>query len=60
MFLSEETIDTIVDTALNEGTIAVKVVGISFQPTTSAGEANGELMFGGANPSKYTRQLTTV
>jgi hypothetical protein len=48
------TIPTVTDNLYSEGTISEIVVGVSFEPTTSESDANGELTFGGTDATKYT------
>ncbi|KAI0694704.1 acid protease [Earliella scabrosa] len=47
-------VPTITDNAVAQGLISESVVGISFRPTTSESNTNGELTFGGVNPSRFT------
>ncbi|KAG2367591.1 aspartic peptidase domain-containing protein [Suillus spraguei] len=47
------TIPTITDNLYSQGTISRIVVSISFEPTTSETDTNGELAFGGTDPTKY-------
>ena len=51
-------IPTVSDNLLSQGKISSEVVGISFNPTTSLSGGNGELTFGGVDPSKYTGSIT--
>ncbi|OCH93069.1 acid protease [Obba rivulosa] len=53
-------IPTVTDNAYFEGLISQDAVGVSFQPTTSESDTNGELTFGGADSSKYTGELSFV
>ena len=46
------------DNLLSQGKISSEVVGISFNPATSLSSGNGELTFGGVDPSKYTGSIT--
>jgi hypothetical protein len=50
----DTTIPTVTDNLYSEGTISEIVVGVSFEPTTSESDANGELTFGGTDATKYT------
>lgn len=52
------TIPTVIDNAFSAKSIDQKKVGVFFAPTT-ASEA-GEIIFGGADPSKYTGSLNYV
>ncbi|KAI0689559.1 acid protease [Cytidiella melzeri] len=53
-------VPTVTDNAFALGFIDAKQVGVSFEPTTSLDVTNGELSFGGADPSQYTGTLHTV
>ena len=55
-----ECIPTVVDNAFTQGLIDQRLIGISFEPTTSPSETNGELTFGGVDSSKFTGSLHTV
>ncbi|KAG1802548.1 aspartic peptidase domain-containing protein [Suillus subaureus] len=50
----DTTIPTVTDNLYSQGTIAEIVVGISFEPTTTETDTNGELTFGGTDATKYT------
>lgn len=52
------TIPTVTDNLYSEGIISEIVVGISFEPTTSQTNTNGELTFGGTDATKYTGAIT--
>ncbi|TFK89412.1 acid protease [Polyporus arcularius HHB13444] len=56
----DATVPTVTDNAFSQGLIDAHEIGISFQPTTSVGNLNGELTFGGTDPSKFTGPLTFV
>lgn len=62
--LTEQTVDgvttvpTVSDNLKSQGTISTEVVGISYEPTTSDDDTNGELTFGGTDSSKYTGSIT--
>jgi cathepsin E len=43
-----------VDNLYSQGTIPEALIGISFEPTNSDAEVNGELTFGGVDESKFT------
>ena len=47
-------VPTITDNAVAQGLISEPVVGISFRPTTTESNTNGELTFGGVNPGRFT------
>ncbi|KAH9934585.1 family A1 protease [Epithele typhae] len=53
-------IPTVTDNAFSQGLISTHVVGISFNPTTTIGNTNGELTFGGVDTSKFTGTLNYV
>lgn len=52
------TIPTVTDNLYSEGIISEIVIGISFEPTTSQTNTNGELTFGGTDATKYTGAIT--
>ncbi|KAJ3893486.1 aspartic peptidase domain-containing protein [Lentinula edodes] len=52
------TVPTVTDNLFSQGTIAEKVVSISFEPTTTDEVTNGELFFGGTDSSKFTGAIT--
>lgn len=54
----DECITTVTQNAYSQGLISVEEVGISFEPTTSASDTNGELTFGGTDSSKYNGTIT--
>lgn len=62
--LTEDTVEgvanvpTVTDNLFSQGTIAEKLVGISFEPTTTEEITNGELDFGGTDSSKFTGSIT--
>jgi hypothetical protein len=47
-------IPTVLQNLYTQGVISEIVVGISFEPTNSDNVTNGELTFGGTDPTKYT------
>ncbi|KAI0689556.1 aspartic peptidase domain-containing protein [Cytidiella melzeri] len=53
-------VPTVTDNAFGQGLIGAKQVGVSFEPTESLSVTNGELTFGGTDPSKFTGTLHTV
>ncbi|OBZ76836.1 Polyporopepsin [Grifola frondosa] len=55
-----ECIPTVTDNAFLDGFINEEVVGISFEPTTSISNTNGEFTFGGTDSSKFTGPLNFV
>ncbi|KAG6327917.1 hypothetical protein ID866_11172 [Astraeus odoratus] len=54
------TIPTVTDNLLAQNTIPQEVIGISFQPTDSLFEVNGELTFGGVDTNKFTGSISYV
>ncbi|GJE98860.1 A1 family peptidase [Phanerochaete sordida] len=59
------TVPTVTDNAFSQGLIPVKEIGISFVPTNSTaavdtGVTNGQLTFGGIDPSAFTGDITFV
>ncbi|KAH9848590.1 acid protease [Lenzites betulinus] len=55
-----ECIPTVVDNAFTQGLLSAHEIGISFAPTQSLEETNGELAFGGIDETKFTGPLTFV
>ncbi|KAF9286314.1 hypothetical protein BGZ68_003049 [Mortierella alpina] len=57
---TDTTIPTVVDNMFTQGIIGAKVFGISFEPITNRNgtQWNGEISFGGPDPSKYTGGIT--
>ena len=51
-------IPTVTDNLFSQGTIPVDEVAVSFEPTTTGSERNGELTFGGTDPIKFTGSIT--
>ncbi|KAG2068106.1 aspartic peptidase A1 [Suillus decipiens] len=49
----DQTIPTVIDRLVEESTIRRPIVGIFFKPTVANEDNDGELCFGGTNPSKY-------
>lgn len=49
-----DSVPTVPDNLLSQGTITQEVVGIFYAPTTSDSDKNGELTFGGTDSSKFT------
>ncbi|KAI9070304.1 family A1 protease [Trametes sanguinea] len=60
LVLGSQCIPTITDNAFSQGLIPEHLIGISFEPTTSLDNANGELTFGGTDSSKFTGRLEFV
>ncbi|KAJ8474583.1 hypothetical protein ONZ51_g7130 [Trametes cubensis] len=57
---SSQCIPTVIDNAFSQGLIPEHLIGISFEPTTSPDNANGEFTFGGIDSSKFTGSLEFV
>ncbi|THH33217.1 hypothetical protein EUX98_g954 [Antrodiella citrinella] len=55
-----DTVPTVTDNLFAQGDIEQSSIGISFQPSTSASQVNGELDFGGVDQSKITSDVTFV
>ena len=55
-----EQIPTVTENAISQGLIPQNLIGISFEPTTSPNQVNGELTFGGIDSSKFTGTLDFV
>ncbi|TBU57604.1 family A1 protease [Dichomitus squalens] len=53
-------IPTVTDNAFSQGLIPAHEIGISFEPTSSLDNTNGELTFGGVDTSKFTGPLNFV
>lgn len=51
-------IDTVTDSAYKQVLIGSRTLGISFEPTTTVGDWNGQLTFGGIDSTKYTGTLS--
>ncbi|KIK53702.1 hypothetical protein GYMLUDRAFT_49234 [Collybiopsis luxurians FD-317 M1] len=56
----ELSIPTVTDNLFSQGTIDENLVAISFEPTTSESEVNGELSFGRTDSSKFTGNIDYV
>ncbi|KZO95554.1 family A1 protease [Calocera viscosa TUFC12733] len=54
------TVPTVTDNLYSQGTISEEVIGIYFAPTTTNGDVNGELTFGGVDTSKTTGSINYV
>ncbi|KZT08196.1 acid protease [Laetiporus sulphureus 93-53] len=54
----DECIATVTQNAYTQGLIGVEEIGISFEPTTSTSDTNGEITFGGVDTSKYAGDIT--
>ena len=48
------------DNLLSQGIIDTEVLAVSFEPTTTDSDTNGELTFGGVDTSKFTGPLNFV
>ena len=47
----------VTDNLFSQGSIPENLVAVSFAPLTTAPETNGELTFGGIDPSKFTGSI---
>ncbi|KAF8260454.1 acid protease [Lactarius quietus] len=56
----DSSIPTVTDNLFSEGTIPADLIAVSFEPTTSSSDQNGELTFGGTDSSKFTGSITNV
>ncbi|KAI8996661.1 aspartic peptidase A1 [Trametes punicea] len=56
----DECFNTVIDNAWDAGSLSVYEVGISFHPSQYINQKNGELTFGGVDPSKYRGSLQYV
>ncbi|THH06185.1 hypothetical protein EW145_g4262 [Phellinidium pouzarii] len=54
------TVPTVTDNLLSQGTIDSEVIGIYYAPATSDSTTNGELTFGGTDASKFTGSISYV
>ena len=57
---TNETFPTIVDNAFAQGLLDKDEIGISFEPTTLINETNGEITFGGVDPTKFVGPIQYV
>lgn len=57
---SGDIIPTVLDNAFELGLVNSRQIGISFKPTTSLSDTNGEFTFGAVDSSMFTGPLTTV
>jgi cathepsin E len=48
---------TVTDNLFDQGIIQKNQVAVSFEPTNSIPIVNGELTFGGVDPTKYTGEI---
>ncbi|TFK52340.1 acid protease [Heliocybe sulcata] len=53
-------VPTVTDNLYAQGTIPTESIGISYVPSTSASDVNGEMSFGTTDSSKYTGDITYV
>jgi cathepsin E len=51
-------IPTVTDSLFEQGNIEQNLVAVSFEPTNSLLAMNGELAFGGTNPTKHTGDIS--
>jgi cathepsin E len=50
----------VTDNLASQGIISSALLGVSFVPTTSLDDVNGELVFGAVDSSKFTGQISFV
>jgi hypothetical protein len=55
--LDPGTVPTVTDSANREGLLSSYEISVSFEPTTSTSTQNGELTFGGVDPSRFTGSI---
>ncbi|KAF8473762.1 acid protease [Gautieria morchelliformis] len=55
---TDSLVPTVTDNLFSEGLIPSHEIGVSFEPTTSQSETNGEITFGGTDESKFTGSIT--
>ncbi|KAI0094424.1 aspartic peptidase A1 [Irpex rosettiformis] len=55
---TRNSIPTVTDNLFSQGTIPQNLLAVSFEPTTSDNNANGELTFGATDSSKFTGSIT--
>ncbi|KAH7909812.1 acid protease [Hygrophoropsis aurantiaca] len=53
-------VPTVTDNLYSQGTITSDSLGISYEPSSATGVANGELTFGGVDNTKYTGEISFV
>ncbi|KAG0703772.1 acid protease [Suillus ampliporus] len=53
-------VPTVTDNLYAQGTIPSDLIGIFYEPSSTANVANGELTFGGTDSTKYTGSINTV
>jgi cathepsin E len=53
-----ESIPTVTDNLYKNGTIPYDIFSVSFEPTNQSYFENGEITFGGTDPTKYIKPLT--
>ncbi|KAF8577516.1 aspartic proteinase [Ramaria rubella] len=57
---SGEVIPTVTDNLVSQGLVSAALVGVSFVPSTTKGDQNGELAFGAPDTSKFTGEISFV
>ncbi|KAF8524829.1 acid protease [Hysterangium stoloniferum] len=57
---SAASIPTVTDNLFSQGSIPFNLLGVSFEPTTSASDTNGQITFGGVDSDKFTGEITFV
>ena len=55
---SSQTVPTVPDNLVAQGSISNEIIGISFEPASSQSTTNGQLTFGGVDSTKFTGDVT--
>ena len=55
---SSQTVPTVPDNLVAQGSIPSEIIGISFEPASSQSTTNGQLTFGGVDSTKFTGDIT--
>ena len=55
---SSQTVPTVPDNLVAQGSIPNEIIGISFEPASSQSTTNGQLTFGGVDSSKFTGSIS--
>ncbi|KAF8893667.1 acid protease [Gymnopilus junonius] len=54
------TIPTVTDNLFSQGTISAHEIGISFEPSITGNDLNGEITWGGTDSTKFTGSITFI
>ncbi|KAF8910133.1 aspartic protease [Gymnopilus junonius] len=57
---TSSTIPTVTDNLFSQGTISAHEIGISFEPSITGDDLNGEITWGGTDSSKFTGSITFI